>query len=199
VESPDAATILYVADSGTKQSDVPAPPAPTIADNGLLTIDAGAYALIGNVGDFAGGNGGSMSLTYGSSSFCLSGTVPPNSTYQSFAGVGFGVAETQTPTGGQVTTLPLTATSITVNFANYDGSPLRFQLSSINYQYWCYDLTGASSPITIPLTSFNTACWDNSGQAFVSGTGITELQFNVPGSNTSPTPYDFCMLGLSIQ
>jgi hypothetical protein len=140
-----------------------------------------------------------MSLTYSSSSFCLSGTVPPNSTYQSYAGVGFGVAETQTATGGEVTTLPLTATSITVNFANYDGSPLRFQLSDITYQYWCYDLTGASSPITIPLTSFNTACWDNSGQAFGSGTGITEMQFNVPGSNTSPTPYDFCMLGLSIQ
>jgi hypothetical protein len=88
---------------------------------------------------------------------------------------------------------------MTVSFANPGGSPLELQLNSSTSTYWCYELAGATSPVTIPLTSFNTQCWDNDGQSFAPGTAITSIDLVVPGSDTSSTPYNFCFLGLTIQ
>jgi hypothetical protein len=181
------------------ESDATVPGAPVIGGNGYLSIEAGPYVLVGYVSSFVGGSSSSISLTYDSTSFCASGTVGMNSTYQSYAGAGFDVDQAQSPTGGSVSSLLLTGSSMTLSFENPADSPLEIQLSNSTGTYWCYELAGATSPVTIPLTSFNTECWDDEGQAFVSGTAITSIDLVVPGSATSSTPYSFCFLGLTIQ
>jgi hypothetical protein len=188
-----------VIDSGVITSDATVPGAPTIGTNGYLSIEAGAYVLVGYVSSFVGGSSSSILLTFNSTSFCASGTVATNGSFQSYAGAGFDTDQPQSPTGWTVSSLLLSGTSMTVSFANPGDSPLELQLNSGTNAYWCYELAGATSPVTIPLTSFNTQCWDDDGQSFVPGTAITSIDLVVPGSATSSTPYNFCFLGLTIQ
>jgi len=193
---PDAAT--SGPDAATIAPDAEGTSPPAVGGDGYLTLDAGPYALAGYVSSSAGGSSSSISLTYGPTSFCASGVVGANATYNSWATAGFNLDQTQ---GSQATakTLPLWATSITVAFSNQGGSPLRIQLIDPSSNYWCYTLTGVASPVTIPLSSFNTQCWDNSGQAFTPGTPVLAIELNVPGSNTEDIPYAFCFFGLTIQ
>jgi hypothetical protein len=176
-----------------------APGAPTIGDDGYLSISTGPYVLVGYVSSFVGGSSSSIALTYGASSFCASGTVGENTTYQSYAGAGFTVDQARSAAGGSVSALLLSGTSMTVSFANYDSSPLELQLTGSGNTYWCYELGPSQSPVVIPLSSFNTQCWDDGGDAFVPGTAITSIDLVVPGSASGATPYGFCFLGLTIQ
>jgi len=171
---------------------------PAIGGDGYLTLDAGPYVFVGYVSSSVGGSSSTISLTYGATSFCASGVVGANETFNSWATAGFNVDQTQ---GTQATakTLLLSASSITLAFSNQGGSPLMMQLIDQGYNYWCYPLTGASSPATIPLSSFNSQCWDDSGQAFTPGTPILAIQLEVPGSDSADTPYSFCFFGMTIQ
>ncbi len=175
-----------------------APGAPTIGDDGYVSLSTGSFVFGGYVSSFIGGSSSSIALTYGPSSFCASGTVGANSTYQSYAGAGFNVDQTRSATGGSVSSLLLTGKSMTVRFANYGDSPLEVEVTNSSNTYWCYELGQMQSPAVIPLGSFNTHCWDGSGDAFVPGTAITTIQLVVPGSASGATPYDFCFLGLTI-
>jgi hypothetical protein len=179
--------------------DVAVPGSPTVGADGYITLDAGAYVLVGYVASSVGGSSSSIALTYGSTSYCASGTVGANSTYQSWASTGFNVDQSRSATGGAASSMLLSASSITLTFANPAGSQLEIELLDSSYHYWCYDLTNAKSPVTIPLSSFNSMCWDNSGTPFVSGTAIQSINLNVPGSATATTPFHFCFLGLTIQ
>lgn len=182
-------------------TDGPAPPGtPTITDSGYVTVSAGTTVLAGFVSSSEGGSGSSISLTYGPTSFCASGTVGMNSTYNCWATAGFNVNQAQSGASGSSSSLVLSGSTISVSYVNYAGSPLEFQLYD-GSDYWCYYLPPSTSPTTktIPFSSLNTQCWNNSGSSFASGTPITSAQLVVPGSNTSPTPFNFCFLGLTVQ
>ena len=89
---------------------------------------------------------------------------------------------------------------MSVAFTNPGKSVLRFQISDATYTYWCYQITGnVTSPVVIPLTSFNTKCWDNSGTAFVPGTPIQTFDIVIPGSNNQTTPFSFCFEGMGLK
>ena len=90
--------------------------------------------------------------------------------------------------------------SITVSYSNKGGSSLELQLWD-GSNYWCAELPPSAGPntVTIPFSSLNTACWDMSGASFVSGTPVDMVQFLVPCSATTETPFDFCFLGLTVQ
>jgi hypothetical protein len=172
---------------------------PTIGNDGYLIVDAGSTTLLGYVGSYIGGSSSSITLTYGSTAFCASGTVAPNSTYQSYAGAGFNVNQAQSSTGGASSPLELSGTSMTLSFENFAGSPLRVQIIDASDNYWCVTLTQTVGPITIPMSSFNTQCWNDGGQSFQPGTDIAALQLIVPGSDVASTPFNFCFLGVTIQ
>jgi hypothetical protein len=175
--------------------------APTIDNNGFLTLDAGAYVLVGSVAFTAGGGSGStINGSFGSNYFCASGSVVASPGDQSWATASFNVNAPKTATGSSPAhELFLSANSITLSFANYAGSPLMISLLDNSYDLWCYELTGVASPVTIPLSSFNSHCWDNSGASFMSGTAIQSIELSLSGSPTASTPFDFCLLGLTIQ
>jgi hypothetical protein len=175
--------------------------APTIDDNGFLTLDAGAYVLVGSVAFTAGGGSGStINGFFGSTYFCASGSVVASPGDQSWATASFNVNEPETTTGSSPAhELFLSASSITLSFANYSDSPLMIALLDNSYDLWCYELADVASPVTIPLSSFNSHCWDNSGASFMSGTAIQSIELSLSGSPTASTPFDFCLLGLTIQ
>ncbi|HSY21542.1 MAG TPA: hypothetical protein VK841_05480 [Polyangiaceae bacterium] len=190
-------------DGGASSEAVPpvstAPGAPAIGGDGYASIDAGAYIFVGYVSSYTGGSGSSIELTYGSTSFCASGSVGVNSAYQSWAGAGFNVDQSPSSEGGTAASLALDASELTLTFSNAAGSPLEIQLIDDSFRYWCYTLTNVTSPAQIPLASFNSACWDGSGLAFTPGTAIQAIQLIVPGSASSTTPFDFCFLGLVVD
>jgi hypothetical protein len=197
--SADAATN----DGGGSGEVVPpvstAPGAPAIGGDGYAIVDAGAYVFVGYVSSYTGGSGSSIELTYGPTSFCASGTVGVNASYQSWAGAGFNVNQSPTSEGGAAAPLAIDASEFTLTFSNPAGSPLEIQLTDSSFRYWCYTLTDVASPAMIPLSSFNSACWDGSGLAFTPGTEIQAIQLIVPGSASSTTAFDFCLLGLVAQ
>ncbi len=171
-----------------------------IGVNGYATIPAGMYVLHGYIYSFAGGSLTYVKLDYGTyTSFCASGDVAANPTYISYAGVGLNVNQTTSSSDSTVQPLVINAKYVVVSFTNPGGSPLRLQLNDASGDRWCYDLSNTSSPVTIPLTAFNTHCWDNSGPSFAPGTAITSVEMIVPGDAIIDEPFNFCLLGLTFQ
>ncbi|HEY5374402.1 MAG TPA: hypothetical protein VIK01_12005 [Polyangiaceae bacterium] len=172
---------------------------PKIDEAGYVRISTGTETLLGYVASYVGGSESSITLSYTSASFCASGTVGINSAFQSYAGAGFNVNQAQSAAGNAVDSLLLTGNSFQVRFSNSAHSPLWFQVINSSNITWCYDLSRAVSPVTVPFSRLNTRCWDGTGDAFVPTTPITAIQLIVPGSATHTTPFDFCLGGLVIQ
>ena len=183
-------------------ADAALPGAPTIDPNsGYLTINAGSVVLSGSIVSSCAGSGTICGgLTYTENSFCASGTVGASSTYKSWANAAFNVNQSQSGASGSTSSLPFVGSSITVSYSNKSGSTLELQLWDGN-NYWCAYLPPSAGPntINIPFSRLNSACWDMRGTAFVSGTSVEMVQFLVPCSATTPTPFDYCFLGLTVQ
>lgn len=83
---------------------------------------------------------------------------------------------------------------------NKGGTSLQLELWD-GSNFWCYYLPPSTvlNAINVPFSSLNTSCWDGKGTAFVSGTPVEMVQLTVPGSATTPTPFDYCFLGMTIQ
>jgi hypothetical protein len=112
--------------------------------------------------------------------------------YGNYVGLGFNanqIAEADAPLN---TVIP-TGTGLTISFTNPGGTTLRAQIQSATVQ-WCYTLTGSSGTVTIPYSSFNTACWEPLDGAYYAGESITGVQLTVPGNGVSLTSYDFCLV-----
>jgi hypothetical protein len=172
----------------------------TVQPDGFASIDAGLYKLHGYIYSFAGGSSSSLTLSYGTyTSFCAMGTVGANPTYISYAGAGFNVNQTTTASGSAASSLTISAKTMIVSFTNQGNSQLRVQLNDPANNNWCFDVTNATSPVTIPLSLFNTHCWDNSGAYFSPGTAITTIQLVVPGDSVVDRPYSFCLLGIVFE
>ncbi len=172
-------------------------------DNGYASLSTGTVVMSGFVSSYEGGSGSTISLTCTASSFCASGTVGASSTYSSWAGAGFSVNQAKSGASGTTGTLALVGSDLTVSYSNPGASQLELQLYAADgASFWCYYLPASTTATskTIPLASMNTACWDEeTGQAFASGTAITSVQLMVPGAASTPTPFNFCFLGLTVQ
>ena len=165
-----------------------------------VTINAGTVVLSGTVASACTGTGSLCGgPTYTETSFCTSGTVGASPSYSAWANAGFTVNQAS-GTSGSTKSLPFVGSSITVSYSNKGGSTLELQLWD-GSNYWCAYLPPSAGPntVTIPFSKFNTACWDMSGTAFVSGTPIDMVQFLIPCSATTKTPFDYCFLGLTVQ
>ncbi|HEY7374012.1 MAG TPA: hypothetical protein VIF57_17760 [Polyangia bacterium] len=157
--------------------------------NGFVTAPAQGGACWHGYA-FAGGDTGSTISPpdFGScGSPCMlkmTGTIGAATAANSYAGnayLAFNIG--QEATGSTATQIVPKGTSLTFTFAASIGSlPLRAQLNA-GSAFWCYMITGAS-PVTIPYSAFNTACWDNSGTAYAKQP-IQSVGFSVPGGATA--------------
>ena len=136
---------------------------------------------------------GNCSPALSGSSICASGTIGADATLTTSAGLGF---DFQPQDGSAATPLAISGSNLTLTFSNAGGSNLVVNLvgDQSGSTFWCYELKGATSPVTIPLSSFNTACWDNSGQPFSPGTSVAGIFVYVPSQASTAVPFEFCLL-----
>jgi hypothetical protein len=132
---------------------------------------------------------------------CVGGTVAQDATFASGAGLTFDVNQAQSTAGSNpLDTIPA-PTSVTVTLVNPGGSPIRVQLSNwsdTTSPAYCVDSGHFQSGQPIPITSFNTKCWDNSGTFLSVGTPINTIAMYTYGSSTAPTPFSFCLTGVTM-
>jgi hypothetical protein len=126
----------------------------------------------------------------------ISGTVGPATAANSYAGVaymGFNLGQDVGST--TVPTVTPTGTGLTVTVNTSTGPlPVRVQLTGTGSTFWCYTLPGAS-PVTIPYSSFNTACWDGSGTAYAKQP-ITSIELVVPGGGMATSGVSVSLSGV---
>jgi len=70
------------------------------------------------------------------------------------------------------------------------GSP------KVNY---CVKENTWSSGTPIPISSFNTACWDGSGTALTSSVQLESIDITIPSENISPRPFSVCLAGVQFN
>lgn len=186
--------------------------------SGALTI-SGSYVTDGNCGGYAftfasvsaKAAAGSVTISptcttsgctpaFAGAGLCVTGSVGIASDSGSVAGVGFNLLQPQTG-GGTPTAFALSGTSLTVGFTNTGGSPLRVQLTgdTAGATYWCYDISGKTSPQTIPLASFNSQCWTGgAGTPFTPGTSkVVAIQMLIPSNTTTASSFNACLNSVS--
>jgi hypothetical protein len=127
---------------------------------------------------------------------CVSGTVAADPASGTLAMLGVNLNQgVAGGTGSELTYTPPSGGGVTVSVTNTAGSPLWVQIQSPDAtQHWCAILTGSGG--TIPLSSFNTKCRDNSGTAYA-GQPLQTVMILVPG-NATAVPFNFCLNALSI-
>ena len=64
---------------------------------------------------------------------------------------------------------------------------------------WCVDAGKWTSGVAIPITSFNTACWDNSGTYLTAGAAIQAVHITIPSDATADRPFAICLAGVTFQ
>ncbi len=133
---------------------------------------------------------------------CVGGTVAQDATFASNAGLTFDIDQAQSTAGNNPANAIPAPTSVTVTFVNPGGSPIRVELSNwsdISSPVYCVDNGHFQSGQPIPITSFNTRCWDNNSGMFLSaGTPINTITIYAYSSNTAATPFAFCLTGVTM-
>jgi hypothetical protein len=115
----------------------------------------------------------------------LTGMVGPATmanNYAGFAYVGFGLG--QDAQSGVMNPITPAGSGVTINFSNTGGAGLQLRAElEASSMIWCYTITG-SSPVTIPYSMFNTACWDGTG-TFYTKQPIQRFRLTVSGAPTA--------------
>ena len=129
---------------------------------------------------------------------CFSGQVAAtDSSFVPVAALGLNLNQSQI-VDSPVNPIPYKITSVTVDAHNKGPGNIRVQVNQ-GTTYYCYDITGASGPITVYAQQFNTQCWDNSG-AYWDGTRAIGVQITVVNPNEkSDWFFNLCLDSLSIQ
>jgi hypothetical protein len=128
---------------------------------------------------------------------CAAGEVAADVTYNTAVGVGFNL--NQDVTGGALGSVAAPQ-YITVNAAMpLGGGFTRVQLSGADGLYYCVDAGKWASGLTIPITAFDTSCWDGTGKMLMPGMPITAINLLFPSDATAYRPFSACLLGVSFS
>lgn len=132
----------------------------------------------------------------GTDALCAAGTLPADTSYGTVAGIGVNLNQSSAA-NSTANPLSITVSSVTVGFTNPGASTLRVQISQ-GTTYYCYDVSTATSPVTLSPSQFNTACWNGSGTAW-GGTGATAVQLVVPSQSLVTTPFSACLTSVTLS
>jgi hypothetical protein len=133
-------------------------------------------------------------------SLCITGSIPAlpakpvDADYASNWGVSIGINATNPDSG----TLNQAHTSIAFTITGKPTTGLRAQVSIGSIDY-CYDKVASGT--AIPFTSFNTACWDNSGTSLTAANvaKIEKVALQVSSSSTAITVTSLCITGITFK
>lgn len=119
---------------------------------------------------------------------CVHGTVGATADNSGLAIFGANLKEDAT---GKMAVVP-TKKGITVFVMSNTDAHLLFQVEGPDGK-WCTYLNDGGG--FLPWEKLNTACWNDSGQAY-NKEPITTAAVIVPGNSTAPVTFDFCLLRL---
>jgi hypothetical protein len=134
------------------------------------------------------------------SAFCGAGTTGVATSNGTVWGAGIGVSLNQAMATGMASppietyAVPTTDTGISYTVSPLPSQGMRLIIDDNGMDY-CAVVTVATG--TVPWSSFNTACWNNSGTALTGAPqAATHLQFQVTAS-TATTPFNLCVTAVS--
>ena len=135
------------------------------------------------------------SPSFGANAICAAGKVAGDSTYSSVVGFGFNLMQANTSTDAP--TMVSAPSYMTFYYTKSGTGQLRLQISN-GTKSWCFDTLGVNySGFSIPISEFNTACWDNSGTYLTSGTSIQSVELIIP-SGLSAVTFSDCLLDVKL-
>jgi hypothetical protein len=158
---------------------------------GLCTV--GTYSGL----DFTFSDGKTSSICLAANSLCAAGVTgaqdpPAYSVY----GAGFAFNLSPATTLTNVVELQLSGSGVSIAVTSLPtGADLRIQ-TNVGGADYCAKMTTATQ--TIPWTTFNTKCWDNTGTALAGAPKTAKIEFQA-SSLTTAGSFDFCVTSLSFQ
>jgi hypothetical protein len=141
----------------------------------------------------------------GPTALCMAGAITADSSYGATAGIGFYLNQdvgARDPDGGAINLGTITIPNTLQVFITKSGGALngnnsvRAQLIDDSGTAYCY---GGSLDAPIPITKFNTACWNNTGTYATATTAFTELQIMVPSAAASEQDFSYCLTNVVVQ
>jgi len=140
------------------------------------------------------------SPAFGSSALCASGYVTADTTYNSAVGVGFNLNQDSSGTTNLTVPAPASVTVTTSLFGGAMGNPaMRVQITDAAGTSWCVEAGQWASGTPIPISSFNTACWDSmTGKTLTAGQPIQSINLVIPADAVMDRPFAFCLTGVSL-
>jgi hypothetical protein len=147
--------------------------------------------------DFTYSDGKTSSICLSANSLCAAGVTgaqdpPAYSVY----GAGFGFNLSPDTTLTSVVELQLSGSGVSIAVTSLPtGADLRIQ-TNVGGADYCAKMTTATQ--TIPWTTFNTKCWDNTGTALAGAPKTAKIEFQA-SSLTTAGSFDFCVTSVSFQ
>jgi hypothetical protein len=142
--------------------------------------------------------GDTCTPSFGSTAVCAAGKVPGDSTYKSVVGFGFNLKQTNVQ--GSSASLVSAPSYITFYYSkSTETHPLRLQIGD-GAQSWCFDTKDINySGQSIPISDFNTTCWDNKGSYLSSGTPIQTVELVIPSQSATSVTFGDCLLDIALD
>ena len=137
---------------------------------------------------------------FGTSALCAAGIVTADTTYNSVVYIGFNLNQ---PAAGATLGSIAAPPSITVTVVKGAGtgdSNARVIVIDASGTSYCVDGGGWKSGVAIPISSFNTFCWDpTNGKDLVIGTRLTQLNIVVTSDATADQDFSICLTGVTFN
>ena len=144
---------------------------------------------------------------FGTSALCATGVVAADTTFNSIAGVGFNFNQSQAGgTGSEMTVSAPANVVVDAQLGSGTGdSNARIQIVSgvgATAKNYCVKEGTWSSGTPIPITSFNTSCWDTTlagAEPLAAGAAITSIDIVIPSADVSDRPFAVCLKNVQFQ
>lgn len=148
----------------------------------------------------------SCSPAFPPTALCTAGAVTADPTYLSTAGLGFNFSQDTGGDGGAdassvdgITIDQSITITVEKSGALAGNSALRVELTDSNGHYYCALEGKWTSGVAIPITKFNTHCWDNSGTFATPDMLFRRVDILVPSSASIDEPFAYCLTNVSVQ
>jgi hypothetical protein len=133
------------------------------------------------------------------SAICATGIVTKDSSYNSVAGLGVYVNQRQADSAISYLTIPKSITIGTYTGNSAANAYLRVSVIDTSGNDYCVDAGDWESGTPIPITLFNTACWNGSGESASASTRVKEVAVYVFSSATADRSFNYCVTDIRID
>lgn len=145
-------------------------------------------------------------VTPGVSLGCFTGMVEAKADWSGYFVAGFNIQQEEQSAVLKSCTMPAGSYGLQVRGTNrFASTELRLQIADGDgndpARRWCARITlSGTDPVVVPMLSFKTNCWDNTGKRFVEDPKPTfnSVAIAVPGEASLAKPYDFCIDDISV-